>query len=604
MIEGGKKTPPRLQRKKILHISPLRFVHHLKRVASVHLMRWLRGHPVLQAEGLLLVTILSSIGCGGAAVALHRAIHLFTYFLHAVWDTLHGGWHPLMIVMTPAVGGIVAGLLLHYLVPAARGSGIPQVKLDLAMRRGEIPFKVALGKFITTTIAVGSGGSVGREGPTVQICASIGSTIARWFPLTTAQVRIIVHAASVSGLAAAFNTPIAGMTFVMEEVIGDLNARHLSYLLVAAVGATITARLLLGNTPIFEVPAYALGHPAKLGLYVVLGVLAGFLSVAFIRLLVWSILRFQAMAIPEYLKPALGGVLVGLMSLSLPQVLGIGYNTVTDALQSRLPLWLMAALILGKFLATILSYSSGTAGGLFAPSLFIGAMLGGSLAGLVDGVSHTPLVAPGAFALVGMGAVFVGIIRTPITSILIIFEMTNDYALILPLMLANMASFVLARWFEPHNVYEAILAANNIYLPSSQDHILLEDITAQEVMERHPQVVQPETPVAQVAALLEQSHHRGFPVVTPAQNLLGIVTITDVRQALAKGLRDESVSSIATTTNLVVVHPDHTLNWVMQQLGEHEVSLLPVVTRSHPPRLLGILTRTDAIRAFARKKAQ
>jgi CBS domain-containing protein len=379
-------------------------------------MRWLRGHPVLQAEGLLLVTILISIGCGGAAVALHRAIHLLTHLLHAVWGTMHGGWHPLMIVITPAAGGLVAGLLLYYLVPAARGSGIPQVKLDLAMRRGEIPFKVALGKFITTTVAVGSGGSVGREGPTVQICASIGSTIARWFPLTTAQVRIIVHAASVAGLAAAFNTPSAGLTFVMEEVIGDLNARHLSYLLVAAVGATIMERL--------------------------------------------------------------------------------------------------------------------------------------------------------------------------------------------PLMLANMTSLVLARWFEPHNVYEAILAANHIYLPSPQDHLLLEDITAAAVMERHPHVVQPETSVAQVAALLEQSHHRGFPVVTPAHSLLGIVTITDVRQALAKGSQDDPVSSIATTANLVVVHPDHTLNWVMQQLGEHEVSLMPVVTRNHPPRLVGTLTRADAIRAFARKKAQ
>jgi CIC family chloride channel protein len=406
----------------------------------------------------------------------------------------------------------------------------------------------------------------------------------------------------VSGLAAAFNTPIAGMTFVMEEVIGDLNARHLSYLIVAAVGATIIARLLLGNTPIFDVSAYVLGHPAELGLYVLLGILAGLLSVAFIRLLVWSIARFQAMTMPEYLKPAIGGVLVGLMSLYIPQVLGIGYDTVTDTLQNRLPLVLMIALTLGKFLATILSYSSGTAGGLFAPSLFIGAMLGGSLAASVDVATHMHIVTPGAFALVGMGAVFVGIIRTPITSILIIFEMTNDYALILPLMLANMTSFALARFFEPHNVYDAILAANNVHLPSPQDHILLEEITAEEVMTHHPQVVQPETPVAEVAALLEQSHHRGFPVVTPARGLQGIVTITDVRQALAKGLQAEPVSRIATTNGLVTVHPDHTLNWVMQELGEHEVSLLPVVTRSDPPRLMGILSRADVIRAFAQKK--
>jgi CIC family chloride channel protein len=600
MIEGRKRS--KQHRKELLHMLPRRLVHHTKRTATIRLTRLLRDHPVLQAESLLLVAILISIGCGGAAVALHRAIHLVKDLMEEMWGTMPGGWRPLVIVMTPAAGGLVAGLLLHYLIPAARGSGIPQVKLDLVMRRGEIPFKVALWKFVTTTLAIGSGRSLGPEGPTIQISASIGSTIGRWFPMTATQLRIIVHAACVSGLAAAFNTPIAGMTFVMEEIIGDLNARHLSYLIVAAVGATIISRLLLGATPIFDVPSYVLGHPGELGLYVLLGVLAGLLSVAFIRLLVWSIARFQTIALPEYVKPALGGVLVGIMGLYLPQVFGIGYDTVTDALQNRLPLLLMAALTLGKFVATILSYSSGTAGGLFAPSLFIGAMLGGSLAALVEAVSPMHIVTPGAFALVGMGAVFVGIIRTPITSILIIFEMTNDYALILPLMLANMTSFVLARFLEPQNLYEAILAVNNVHLPSPQDHVLLEEIAAEEVMEHHPTVVRPETPVTEVAALLDRTHHRGFPVVTDTQSLLGIVTVTDVHQALANDMQDVPVKTVATTSNLVYVHPDHTLNWVMQQLGAHEVSLLPVVSRGHPSRLVGVLTRADVIRAFAQKK--
>lgn len=588
----------------MLRMPKPRIYDRMRQVISVQLSRWLRDHPIIQAEGLLLVAVLISIICGAAAVALHLAIHQVTHWLHDGWDMIHGTWRPLVIVLTPAVGGLVAGLMLHYLIPAARGSGIPQVKLDLVMNRAEIPFKVALGKFVTTTIAVGSGGSVGREGPTVQICASIGSTIARWFPMTTSQVRIIVHAASVSGLAAAFNTPIAGMTFVMEEVIGDLNARHLSYLIVAAVSATVIVRLLLGNAPIFDMPEYKMGHPAQLGLYVVLGILAALISVAFIRFLVWSIARFQAIAMPEYLKPALGGVFIGVMSLYIPQILGIGYGTVTDALQNRLPLVLLIMLTFGKFLATVISYSSGTAGGLFAPSLFIGAMLGASLAGLMDNVAHMTLISPGAFALVGMGAVFVGIIRTPITSILIIFEMTNDYALILPLMLANLTSYAVARLIEPHNVYEAILAANNIHLPSPQDHIILEEITAEEIMQHHPKTVPPEMPISEVAALLEESHHRGLPMVTPTRALLGIVTISDVQQALVKGLDDKPVSTIATTTDLVYVHPEHPLTWVLQQLGEHEISLVPVVTRNQPPRLIGVLTMADLVRAFARRKAE
>jgi CIC family chloride channel protein len=235
----------------------------------------------------------------------------------------------------------------------------------------------------------------------------------------------------------------------------------------------------------------------------------------------------------------LGGLLVGFMALQLPQVLGMGYGAVTDAMQNRLPLLLMFLLTVGKFIATILSYSSGTAGGLFAPALFIGSMLGGSLAAGMNAFTPLTIASPGAFALVGMGAVFVGIIRTPITSILIIFEMTNDYALILPLMLANMTSYSLARFFEPHSVYDAILAANNVHLPSGQDHVLLEELTAEDAMDRQPLTVGPDTSVADVATLLEQHVAHGVPVVTPDQRLLGVVTLTDVRQVMRREQHDK-----------------------------------------------------------------
>ena len=574
----------------------------LRRLITTQLTHLLRDHPILQSEALLIAALLISVICGSAAVLMHQCIHAVAHLAHTLTSGAHGAWHGWVVSLTPALGGLIAGLWLQYITPQARGSGIPQVKLDIAMRGGTIPFKVALGKLVATSIAVGSGGSVGREGPTVQMCASIGSSLARWFPMTTAQLRIMVHAACVSGLAAAFNTPIAGVTFIMEEVIGDLNTRHLSYLVLAAIGATITARIFMGDAPVFDVPTYVLGHPIELLLYVLLGVLSGLLSVAFVRLLIWSIDRFQTLSIPEFLKPAIGGLLVGLMALQLPQVLGIGYEAVTDAMQNRLPFLMMLVLTVGKFIATILSYSSGTAGGLFAPSLFIGAMLGGSLAAGVDELTQFTLVSPGAFALVGMGAVFVGIIRTPITSILIIFEMTNDYELILPLMLANMTSYSIAQLLERHNVYEAILAANNVHLPSGQDHVLLEELTAGEAMNRHPLTVRPDLSVADVAAFLERSEVHGAPVVAPEQRLLGIVTITDIHQAMRLGLHDRPVESIATTGHLISVHPDHTLNWVMQQMGLHEVSLTPVVARDDDERLVGVLTMAEIVRAYAQKK--
>jgi CIC family chloride channel protein len=576
--------------------------HHVRRVASVKLLRWLRSHPILRSEGLLFIAIVISLACGSAAVVLHRGIEMVAHLLHTGGEGLSGPWRPVMVVLIPTVGGLCAGLLLRYLVPEARGSGIPQVKLDLLMRRGTIPFKVALGKLITTAVAVGSGGSVGREGPTVQMCASLGSCMARWFPVTAGQLRTMVHAACVSGVAAAFNTPIAGMTFVMEEIIGDLNARHLSYLIFAAVGAAMTSRYFLGDEPVFHVPEYALGHPAELAMYVVLGVLAAPVSVAFIRLLVWSIGRFQSLRVPEHLKPAMGGLLVGMIALYLPQVLGGGYETATDAMQNRLPLILMALLIAAKFVATILSYSSGTAGGLFAPSLFIGAMLGGSLASVVDAVTPGTLLTPGAFALVGMGAMFAGIIRTPLTSILIIFEMTDDYDLILPLMLANMTSFALARYLEPLNVYEAILDANKIHLPTAHDYVALEELTAAEAMVRHPVTVPPHMPISEVAAMMRRYPYRGFPVATEDDQLIGMVTITDLQRAAGRVTDDVPVLDIATKEHLVYAYPDHTLNWMMQQMGERDISIVPVVSRGTPPRLVGVLTMSDIVSAFAHSK--
>lgn len=579
-------------------------LHHLRRLVFIKIWRFFRSHPVLQSETLLLLTIMLSLACGGVAVLLHHSIELVHHTLQELLRASHGNSHLILLILTPALGGLLAGLILQYIVPAARGSGIPQVKLDLLMHSGVIPLKVAIGKFITTSLAVGSGGSVGREGPTVQICASLGSRIARWFPTTPTQVRTLVHAACVSGVAAAFNTPIAGMTFVMEEIIGDLNARHLSYLLYAAVGAVLMTRFFQGDVPVFDVPAYELHHPGELLLYLVLGLCAGMLSVGFIRALVWSIARFQKLTMPEYLKPACGGLAIGVMSLALPQVLGMGYGVVTDAMQNRLPINLLLILTLAKFAATIISYSSGTAGGLFAPSLFIGAMLGGSVAALCNAFPGITIHSPGAFALVGMGAVFAGIIRTPLTSILMIFEMTNDYAIILPLMLANMTSYALARFLEPHNVYEAILAINHIHLPSSRDYDVLEDITAGAVMTRHPMTILPNMSLTEGAAMFARSPYQEIPVVDTAQHFLGVIYRADVRRYITAGNSEKPVMDILVKEGVLFAHVDHSLHLIMQRLGEQDQSLMPIVTHGHAPRLLGVVTRATILRTFARHKAE
>ena len=590
---------PCLQRPPII-MPPLVTIGRLKRWTMAKLSRRLRGHPVLQSEILILLTIVVSLVCGGLAVALHRVIELVAHVAHIGGEGIGGSWHPVVIVLTPTLGGLLVGLLLRYVVPAARGSGIPQVKVDLVMRGGHIPLRVALGKFVCTALSVGSGASVGREGPTVQMCASIGSSLARFIPMTATQLRMMVHAACVAGVAAAFNTPIAGVTFVMEEIIGDLSARHVTYFIFAAVSAAMISRHLLSDHAVFDVPQYTLGHPAELILYVLLGVLAGILSVAFIRLLIWSIDRFQTLIIPSYLKPALGGLIVGTLALYVPHVLGGGYQTITAAMQNQLPWIFMGLLVICKFIATVASYSSGTAGGLFAPSLFLGAMLGGSLAGLIDTLSGTQVLTSGAFALVGMGAVFVGVIRTPMTSILIIFEMTNDYALILPLMLANMTSYAVANFFEPHNVYEAILAVNKISLPSHEDYATLDEFTAADAMVRHPVTIAADQTVSEAVVLLEPYPFRALPVVQDGNQCIGMIALSELCAALEAGQQDTRIKDVVLTPMPVYAYPDYTLHWVLQQMGTQNISVMPVISRGHPPRLVGVLTVTDIARAFAR----
>jgi len=426
-----------------------------------------------ERQRLLALTIVSGGLCGLAAVAFHIGINKASALLiDRAASAPHHSWIYLTI-LTPALGGLIAGLGLCYWVPGAVGSGIPQVKLAYAREAGRIPFRDVIGKYVLAVIQIGSGAALGREGPTVQICAGVSNLLARSGKLSRQNQRRMMSVGVAAGIAAAFNAPIAAVTFTLEEVIGDLDQTMLSGVIVAAAIAAVVERSILGQHPVLEIMrTYSLGSASSLLWYAVLGVLSGFISLAFTESLLGLRARFMRFtAVPKWVHPAIGGAvtgtlaMVGLLWLHTGGIAGGGYGTLGRALMGSLPLKVLVGLCLLKFGATIFSYSSGGVGGIFAPALFIGAMLGGAV-GYVDvAVFHHPTEEIGAFAVVGMGAVFAGIIRAPMTSILIIFEMTGGYGLVLPLMVANMTAYALARNWRRTPICEALLLQDGNELP-------------------------------------------------------------------------------------------------------------------------------------------
>lgn len=425
-----------------------------------------------EPQRLLAVTIVAGGLCGLAAVAFHITIaaceRLFIDYANRAPGHSWIWW----TILTPAIGGAVAGVGLVYWVPGAAGSGVPQVKVAHEFRYGFCSLKETLGKFLLCALQIGSGASLGLEGPTVQICAGVSSLLARGARLSPANLRRMASVGMSAGIAAAFNAPIAAVTFTIEELVGDLDQTMLSGVIVAAALAAVVENTILGNRPIFRVPqTYTFDHPASLVGYSLLGLLAAFVSIAFTDGLLALRAQFKKLrCVPQWLHPGLGGLatgalaVTGLLFFRLNGIAGDPYETLTIALGGTLPLGCMALYCVLKLAGTICSYGSGGSGGIFAPALFIGGMLGGAVGFLDVTVLHHASDSIGAFAVVGMGAVFAGIVRAPMTSILIIFEMTGSYGLILPLMIANMSAFALARHWRHTPIYEALLEQDGIYL--------------------------------------------------------------------------------------------------------------------------------------------
>ncbi len=546
----------------------------------------------------LVLTVLIGILAGLAAVLFTIAIKEATHLLFGISPS------HLRIILVPTVVSLFTGFLLAKYFPDARGSGVPQTEAAFHLQQGFIATRVPFGKFLTGVLCIGSGHSMGREGPSVQIGAGIASWLGRWFQLSPARAKSLVPVGAAAALAAAFNTPVAAVLFALEEIIGDMNASLIGSTVVASVTSVIVERSILGNQPIFHVPEYHLMHPAELLAYAVLGIAGGVVSLAFCG----GLLRLRAFfsRLPAYTRiyqPAVGGLMIGILLIFFPQVLGVGYEYVDQALNGGLLLKTLLVLCLAKLVATIISYASGNAGGIFAPSLYLGAMAGGAVGVLVHRFAPFPTGDPGAYALVGMGTLFAGIIRAPMTSVFMIFELTQDYQILVPLMIANMLSFVISRHYQPKPVYHALLEQDHVHLPGPASRVRVGAWRARDIMRLDTDImfIPPESSVESAGKVTGENGTQCL-MVGNREKLHGLVTRDDIKQAIREGRAADPVASIL-VHNWEHVHPDHPIELALRRLKKNP-GLLPVLSRSQIERVEGVITQETLTEFLQRASEQ
>jgi len=503
-----------------------------------------------------------------------------------------------VLVAVPVLGGIIVGLLVHFVASEVRGSGVPEVVEAAALHGGCIRPIVVVVKALASAASIGSGGSAGREGPIVQIGSAFGSFVGQRLRLPQRVVVTLVACGAAAGISATFNAPIAGVFFALEIILGRFTSRNFSFLVVASVAASVVSHAFFGEAPAFQIPAYNLVHPAELTLYLALGVIVALAARLFVATVYGTEDIFNRLrALPGWARPALGGLFVGAIGLYYPQVFGVGYGTLENVLHEQLPITLLCVLPLAKLLATSLTLGSGGSGGVFAPSLFLGGALGAAFGWLVHAAFPGWTATYGAYALVGMAALVAASTNGPITAVVILFEMTRDYRIILPLMISVAIAVNIARLLGRSNIYLVKLFRRGVDIEQGRDVDILRRATVGEAMMQNVVAISDSGTVGEVIKLMQESRHNGFPVVNSQQRLVGIITLNDVRATPLEGrlelpIREVMTSPVITTT------PESSLRDALRKMHQHHVARLPVVSEADHGRLVGILSRSDVINVY------
>jgi len=591
--------------------------YHKARVSGI--LDKIRSNEVV--FGVILAIIVGVIA-GFGAVAFWKLIEFSSWFFFKGGAIALAPLGKYYVILVPAIGGLIFAPIIYFMSREAKGEGPPEIMEAVAVKGGWIRKRVMPLKVLVSSICIGSGGSVGREGPIVQIGASAGSTIGQWLHLSDEWLKTLVLCGVAGGISATFNAPLAGIIFALEVIAGRFITPRFGYIVISSVSANVIARIFLfteEHPTSFVVPQYGIVSWWEILPYALLGVVIGFVAFGFIRFFYKTEDLIARLKIPEYYKPAVVGILIGLIGLFYPQVFGIGYGmhygvggvlvesgAVEQALAGQIGLVTLVAILILKILATSLTLGSGGSGGIFAPSLFIGAMLGGAFGIGVHQLFPAITASSGAYALVGMGAFFAVVVRGPITAIIILFEITRDYALILPLMIAVVVSTIIARYFTSESIYTLRLLRRGIDTRRLEDTSPMRTITVGEVMTRNFPTVLPTMMLSELAAKLRNTGHHGFPVVDKDGNFCGCVTISDLEagMVMSKGSPEKATVGDIASKSVIVTYPDEYIHDALAKLGSHAVGRIPVVDRSNPKRLIGVLRRHDIIHAYTKVVAR
>src|ERR1700687_544480 len=555
---------------------------------------WLTLSSTREERFFLLLAVFIRLFSGLAVVCFRLAIDWTRIWL--LGPVLEA--HTWRLTDTPTGVRLIVALLVIHVFPLVRGSGVNQTKAALYIYNGYIPFRTAVGKFITAALAIGSGQSMGPEDPSLQIGACIASVMGRQMRLSRDRMRLIAPGGAAAGLAAAFNAPISAVLFVIEEVIGRWTAGILGSVVLSAVSSVVVMRWFLGSESLFRIPAVQLERPSELIAYSIRGIVGGVASVAFSMGIVTLRPKFKALPLwTQYFQPGLAGLLIGIIAwLGAPQVMGAGYEAMDEPMHGRFT-WQFLAVLAGlKIVATLLSFVSGTPGGMFAPTLFIGAMLGAAVGGAEHVVLPHLTGSPGTYALVGMGVLFAGFLRAPMTSVFMVLEVSGNYSIILPVIVANTIAYVISRGLQPIAIFDALTRQDGLELPSMEEQreegiLRVEDamrpvegpvLDAQQTVEQALQIAEAST----AEELLVRLTPSGWNVVTKQQ----------LRKMKEEGKREASLGSQLPILQIPALHPDHPLEMALRYVERWAV--VPVVSRADFRELAGVITERDVLERY------
>jgi CIC family chloride channel protein len=514
--------------------------------------------------GLLVLALIVGAGAGGGAVGFRWLIKVFTLALsgHSDYAGLGHIANPhvpglgrYFVIFAPVVAGLLYGPLVYFFAKEARGHGVPEVMFAVSRRGGRIAPQVAAVKALASALCIGGGGSVGREGPIVQIGSALGSTLGRFVKVSEDRMRVLVACGAAGGIAATFNAPLAGVFFAMELILRDFTSQSFGMVVLASVTASVIGRAALGNEPFLHLPAFEVSHLSQYLLFAALGLLAGVIGVGFTRVLYWIEDACDwAWRGPEWLRPAVGGFLLGGLLLVLPEMYGVGYPVLGNSIAGKYAIGFLIILLLAKMVATSLTIGIGGSGGVFAPSLFIGAMLGSAYGQILHQIAPGMTGPPGAYALIGMGAVFAGAARAPITAVVIMFELTGEYTIILPLMTAIVLATGISHLLSGDSIYTLKLRRRGVDLDAPATTSLMSSMTVGQVMDANAANVLDTTTLLRAAEALAHAPHAQLPVLDTAGRYRGVVTARAIADALAEPGKDEStVASVVEMPATVTV---------------------------------------------------